>query len=125
MKFYNLFFILSITFTLLINSSYALELNSGEEPKNNIICEKKNKEQTFYDVFVTYPEGDINKYDPEYNEFLDNLIESIHEVIVKTRKTYQNPKELDKLDEGYPKINNVFHYYNKYGTVVRISQVLK
>jgi len=97
MKFYNLFFILSITFTLLINSSYALELNSGEEPKNNIICEKKNKEQTFYDVFVTYPEGDINKYDPEYNEFLDNLIESIHEVILKQEKLIKIQKNLTNL----------------------------
>ena len=99
-----------------------VEQEQPEEPKkNNIICEKKNKKETFYEIFSKYPKGDIVEDDPVYIEFVNNFIENVHDVIVKTRKTYQNPKELDRLQEAYPKLNSIGNAYDKYGTIFQTS----
>jgi len=125
MKIYNLFFILSIVFTLLINSSYTLELQSEEgSNKDNIICEKKDQSEIFYDVYVEYPKGKFDEDDPEYINYLNNLLDQIYYIIAKNRKNYQNPKELDRLQENYEKRKSTFLVnYGKYGTVYRIYEL--
>jgi len=105
-----------------VNSEEPVNPEEPGKKNDNIICEKKVK-QLFYDIMLSYPDGGINTLDPKYIEFLDNLIESIHDIIIKTRNTYPNPEELDKLDEGYPKDDIFSRYIQKYGTVSCYSQI--
>lgn len=114
MKSYNLFFILSIVFTLLINAGHAFDYNSGEEREG------------FYEIITHHPNGLVSdKNSPEYVEYVNGIIGTLRDTIMDNVSTYEDPSKLDELQGKYEERLqnlNLVDDYNNYGYVYQVME---
>jgi len=110
MKSLNLFILLSTTLAFLINGGYAYDTPN-------------------FDIIVKTPtEIEGGKNSPEYQEFVDTVVEEIHDIIMKNKDLCDNPDDIDFIQEDYdvrikndPKIK--VNYPRKYATIFPISEL--
>jgi len=82
---------------------------------NNIVPENGE----FFFVFVKNIYGNnININSNEYKNYINSIIENIHEIIINNINTYSNPSEIEKLQNEYEKSKDEYMYdYGKYGGI--------
>jgi len=83
---------------------------------NNIVPENGE----FFFVFVKNIYGNnININSNEYKNYINSIIENIHEIIINNINTYSNPSEIEKLQNEYEKSKDEYMYdYGKYGGII-------
>eukprot|EP00833_Pecoramyces_ruminatium_P004329 jgi/Orpsp1_1/1178361/evm.model.c7180000065000.2 len=108
MKTFNLFILLSITITFLINAGYAKAISDVGK---------------LYMVFVRHPVKYPDETNSEYKEFINGVIEEIHNIIIDNKEAYSNSSEIDRLQKEYDQRKDSGKFlkdYGNYGTVYRI-----
>jgi len=108
MKTFNLFSLLSFTLASLINVGYAYDTPS-------------------FEVGIKVPSDISNEKSPEYQEFVDTVVEEIHDIIIKNKDLCDNPDDIDFIQEDYdlnikndPKLHE--SYPIKYATIFPILE---
>eukprot|EP00833_Pecoramyces_ruminatium_P018055 jgi/Orpsp1_1/1192087/evm.model.d7180000090521.1 len=83
--------------------------------------------EKFYMIFVEHPKSYSSSKDPECQEFINGIIEKIHDIIIANKNSYQNPSKLDELQtkNDYNNKNDKVLTKSKYGTVYPISSLGK